>query len=205
MADSAISGLSAATAVNKSMELEVNDAGTSKKITAKILAAFCQAFHMARIATARTLTNTTAVQAIFDSANDTLTLETGTYIIEGFISLSSMSATSGNAQFGLLGGGSAVLADILINIMGVDGATATAATRTGSTQVTATSPASALTAGTGTGAQMQIKGSFEVTTAGTIIPSVALVTAAAAVVAAGSCLQVRKVGEINMQSIGDWA
>jgi hypothetical protein len=47
-------------------------------------------------------------QAIFTSpTNGRLTLETGTYIVEGVLILTAMSATSGNALVNLLGAGTA--------------------------------------------------------------------------------------------------
>ena len=116
-----------------------------------------------------------------------------------------MSATSGNAQFGLLGAGTATLGTQLFYIVGVDGAAGTAATQTGSTtQGGNTSPASALTAGTGTAMTMCVRGSFEVTAAGSIVPSLALVTANAAVVKAGSYLCFNRIGSTSAVSVGQW-
>jgi hypothetical protein len=62
-----------------------------------------------------------------------------------------------------------------------------------------------LTAGTGTAMGVQLRGTFEVTTAGTLIPSVTLVNAAAATVAAGSYVMLRRMGAPNYVSVGDWS
>lgn len=207
MADSKLSAIATKiTALLKSVRYYISDgSGANKYSDLEQLAVWVNGFRLARIATARTLTSTTAAQAIFDAANDTVTLPVGVYLVDGVISINTMSATSGNAQFQIKGAGTAVLADVLIDIVGIDGATATAAARSGSTMVTETSPASAVTAGTGTAMQMNINGTIEVTTAGTLIPSIALVTANAAIVAAGSYLRFSPVGPNNMQSSEDWA
>jgi hypothetical protein len=154
----------------------------------------------------RTLTSQTAAQAIFNSpTNGRLTLPTGCYQIEGVIYLDTMNTTSGNAQLGLLGSGSAVLGAQLVHVVGVDGASGAAATQTGSTtRAGNTSPASAVTAGTGTAMTMRIRGTFEVTTAGTIVPSIALVTANAAIVRTGSYLRFKRLGSTSLVSSGRW-
>jgi hypothetical protein len=151
-----------------------------------------------------TLTSTTAVQKLFNAtANGALTLETGTYMFECLISLSAMSATSGNAAFSLAG--TATLGSILMFGEGVDGATATAAASSNSMAVTSAFPASIVTAATGTGLQVMIKGTFRVTGAGTIIPSIALVTGATAVVAVGSFFRCRRVGSATVTNVGQWS
>lgn len=207
MADTKLSAIATKiTTLVKAVRYAISDGTTTNKYSdLEQLASWINGFRMVRIATARTLANQTAAQAIFDAANDTLTLPVGVYVFEGVIVLSAMSATTGNSQFQLLGAGNAVLAGIVFHIVGVDGASATTATQTGSTAVTASSPASASTAGTGTGQTINVRGSFEVTTAGTLIPSIALVTAAAAVVAAGSYLRFNRVLDNNAQASEDWA
>ena len=90
------------------------------------------------------------------------------------------------------------------HVVGVDGNTATAATQTGSTAVTNSTPASALTAGTGAAATLQIRGSFEITAAGTIVPSITMVTAAASVLAVGSYMTFERIGSTSVTSVGQW-
>lgn len=162
--------------------------------------------HFIRAASARTLTSTTSAQALFDSpANGALTLETGTYFFEGLFSLTAMSGTSGNAMFSLLGAGTATLTNVLYNIMGIDNVVNAAGTQTGSTVVQSNSPASAVTATTQTQMQANLRGTFEVTAAGTIIPSIALVTAAVAQLRAGSYFRFRRVGAMGVVSVGQWS
>jgi len=115
-----------------------------------------------------------------------------------------MSATSGNAAIDILGAGTATCAAWLWHAVGVDGATATAATQTGSTTVTQQSVASIVTAGTGTAMTVNLRGTFEVTGAGTIIPSLTLVTANAAVVAIGSYIKFNRIGSTSVVSVGQW-
>lgn len=207
MADTELSAIATKiTALVKAVRYYISDGTNVNKYSdLEQLASWLSSFRMARIAADRTLTSTTSEQTIFDAANDTLTLPTGTYLIDGVISLSTMSATSGNASFRLVGAGTAVTANVLIDNIGIDGNTATIGTRTGSTQITNNSPTSAVTAGTSTSMQLRIKGCFEVTAAGTLIPSLALVTANAAVVKAGSHLRFTRVGDTGFQASEDWA
>jgi hypothetical protein len=161
--------------------------------------------HFIRAASSRTLTSTTSEQALFNSpANGRLTLETGTYFFEALFSLSGMSGTSGNAAFDILGAGSATLANVLYHAVGIDGAVNAAGTQTGSTSNAGQSPASIVTAGTATAMQCSIRGTFQVNAAGTIVPSVTLVTAAAATLAAGSYFRCRRVGASGVASVGQW-
>jgi hypothetical protein len=153
----------------------------------------------------RTFTSNTTEQAIFTTpANGRITLETGLYAVSGTINIGSMSASSGNGAFDLIGAGSATLGAILYHIVGVDGAVNTAGTQTGSTNTAAQTPASAVTAGTGTAMTMRLGGSFEVTGAGTLQPSFTMVTAAASVVAIGSYICFERIGSTSMTSVGQW-
>lgn len=161
--------------------------------------------HFIRADSTRTFTSNTSSQAIFTSpTNGRLTLETGTYLVSGLLNIGSMSATSGNLLLNILGAGTATVAAWLYHVVGVDGATATAGTQTGSTAVTSSTPASALTAGAGTAATLRVLGSFEVTGAGTIIPSITMVTAAASVLAIGSFLMFERIGSTSVVSVGQW-
>jgi hypothetical protein len=160
--------------------------------------------HFIRADSTRTLANQTAAQAIFNSpTNGTLTLETGFYEFEGMIAVSGMSATSGNAQ--ILFGGTGTFGAWLWCTLGVDGATAAVAARNGATIITNASPASAVTAGTSTAMQVEFKGTFECTVAGTWIPQIALVTAiGTAVIAIGSLVKIKRLGSISVVSVGQW-
>lgn len=154
----------------------------------------------------RTFTSNTTQQAIFNSpTNGTLTLETGTYLFEGLISMDTMSATSGNGKFSLNNGGTATLGSILYLIMGQDVALNTATAISGVAEVTATvAAADSVLAGAGTVLTFFVRGTFAVTVAGTIIPSFAQTTAAAAVVKVGSYLKCNRIGSTSVVSVGQW-
>lgn len=164
--------------------------------------------HFIRANATRTFTSNTSQQAIFDSpANGTLTLETGTYFFEGLIAMTSMSGTSGNGKFSLIGAGTATLGDILWQAYGNDNAAeTTGAAIGGSWHVIATQTGiNIVTAGTGTALCFSVKGTFTVTVAGTIIPSFAQTTAAAAVVSIGSYFKCNRVGDTSVVSVGQWS
>lgn len=215
MADSAISGLSAASAVVSADSFIIDDGtATSKKATSAQIRDFVLAkdangsplvSYILRQASSYTLTSQTASQKLFNATtNGRVTLPTGIYRFDMLVSLSAMSATSGNARIDILGAGTATVSQWLWHSVGVDGATATAGTQTGSTAVTSSSPASIMTGGTGTGLQARLTGTFNVTGAGTLIPSISLVTAAAAVVAAGSYIEIRRLGDTGDVAVGPW-
>lgn len=157
-----------------------------------------------------TLGNNTNGQKLFNaSTNGTLTLPLGSYIFECVLGITSMSATSGNASFDVLGAGTAVLGNILSAGVGGDitAAQAGAATGGGWTQTSALGPAngSAVTAAVNTAMWLLWKGSFKVTTAGTIIPSIDLVTASAAIVESGSYFACWRMGDATTATIGPWS
>lgn len=151
------------------------------------------------------LTSTTAVQKLFNwSPNGALQLAAGYYLFKCIYVITGMSATSGNAAFNLLGAGTATLGTVLFNADGIDSTNpTTAGTSTGSASQTTASVASIVTAGTGTAMRVAINGAFQVTATGTIVPSVALVTASAAVVKAGSLFTCEWLGAGN--ATGSWS
>ncbi len=153
-----------------------------------------------------TLANSGAEQKAFNTTtNGRLTLPTGVYEFECFLYLTTMSGTSGNLAFDPIGAGTAVTDRWGQHAYGIDNSTPLAVgARGGSASVTQQTPASAVTAGTGTGMVGTFSGMFRISTGGTIIPSVTLVTAAAAVVKAGSWFRVRKVGESSVTYLGAW-
>lgn len=154
----------------------------------------------------RSLANATGDQAVFNSpSNGRLTLETGTYLFEALIAITGMSSTSGNAYFDLMGGGSATLGTILYGTYGRDNALDGAGGAIGGTLSTsAQTNAAAVTAGTATAMWMLVKGTFEVTGAGTIQPSIGLTNASAATVAAGSYFMCNRIGSTSLVSVGQW-
>lgn len=162
--------------------------------------------HIIRADSTRTFTSNTSQQAIFNSpTNGTLTLETGAYLFEALISMDTMSATSGNGKFSLNSGGTATLGSILYILGGMDAALDTLTAWSGVTETTATQVATNhSTANAATVTTFFVKGTFEVTGAGTIIPSYAQTTAAAAVVKIGSYFSCSRIGSTSMTNVGQW-
>ena len=136
-----------------------------------------------------TLTSATAAQKLFNwSTNGALALGVGTYRFTCSVLLTSMSATSGSAKFDLKGAGSAVFGKMSMQDFGSRGTVAVGGT-TATSGTASDVPASGgvlATAATSAALRASIHGTFAITTAGTIIPSIALDVAAAAVVNAGS-------------------
>lgn len=150
-----------------------------------------------------TLTNTASVQQLFNwSANGAVTLGTGRWSFEIGLYLTSMSSTSGNAQFSL--GGTATMTNILMNGHGFDSGNAlNTGARTGFGGTTAAPGVGIATSGTGTQLLTTIHGVFRVSASGTVIPSIALADAAAAVVNAGSWARFWKLGDD--ETLGTWS
>jgi hypothetical protein len=154
----------------------------------------------------RTLSNSGSEQALFTAANDTLTIETGTYRFEFIIALSTMSATSGNAAIDPLGAGTATVGSWQWGAWGQDTASITTVGTIGGTYTDSQQSAVNITSA-GTGANMYVHGfgTFEVTGAGTMIPSITLTTAAAAVLQGGSYFMFERIsGSTSLTSIGQW-
>jgi hypothetical protein len=163
--------------------------------------------HFIRANATRTLPNNTNENAIFNSpANGRLTLEAGTYLFEGIIRVSSMSGTSGNALIDILGAGTATAGAWLWWYSGIDNTDpSVAAAHQGAFRVTQDSQAAPMVAATtGTAMALVIQGTFEITVAGTIIPSIDLQTAVAAVISVGSYLVFERIGDANAVSVGQW-
>lgn len=155
----------------------------------------------------RTFTSNTSQQALFNSpTNGTLTLETGTYLFECLIGMDTMSGTSGNGKFSVLGAGTATLGAVLYLAWGRDALqSATGGAVGGSGQTTATvAGTDTITAATSAEVYILIRGTFEVTGAGTIIPSFAQTTAAAAVLKIGSFFKCNRVGSTTATFVGQW-
>jgi hypothetical protein len=161
--------------------------------------------HFIRCNATRTLPNDTNENPIFDSpANGRLTLETGTYLFDMVVGITAMSATSGNAMLDIRGAGTATVNDWLYAVVGKDGTLISIAAVLGTMPVIESTPASMFTAGTGQQMWFTAKGTFTVTAAGTLIPSIDQVTAAAAVVAIGSYFSCERIGDVNVVSVGQW-
>lgn len=207
MADTQISALAAASAVVAANEFAINEAGTSKKVTAAQIKTFVTAdTYMIRANVDRTLPNDTNLNAIFNSpANGRLTLGTGVYRFELLLIITAMSSTSGNALINIIGAGTATIASWLWRISGIDNSAAgTILDDDAAYLQTSASAASAVTAATGTALRLHCSGMFNCTTGGTLIPSIDLVTAAACVVQDGSYMMIDCLGAASAVSIGPW-
>lgn len=136
-----------------------------------------------------TLTSVTTAQKLFNwSTNGALTLAAGTYRFTCSLLLTSMSTTSGSAKFDLKGAGSAVFGKMSMQDFGSRGTVAVGGTTatSGTASDVPTCGGALASVATSAALRASIHGTFEITTAGTIIPSIALDVAAAAVVNAGS-------------------
>lgn len=204
MADSLIRDLTALTSFAGTESIPIDDGtAVTKRGTLSDVRAFMRPISLIRLNANYTLANSSAEQKLFnDPTNGRITLAAGVYRFQCLFSISGMSATSGNAAFDILGAGTATLADVLYHAVGADGNTATAATQSGSTVIQGQSPASVVTAGVGTSLNANLSGTFELASGGTIIPSVTLVTAIAAVVRSGSYFLCEYLGPANITSIG---
>lgn len=155
----------------------------------------------------RTLTSTASAQAIFNAATDTLTLPVGTYEYELVMYITGMSGTSGNCAFNILGAGTATIASALSQAFGFDQTninTNANATMTGWTGTT--SPLNMVSATTSTSVLVFVNGTFRVSVTGTIVPSVALTTAAAATMNINTHMHVRRIySSATGVSFGPWA
>ena len=206
MADTKISALSAATFPQNADLFVVCTSGL-----ADVSETFPQVINYAccRQHAANTLTTSTANVKIFNATtNGAVTLPIGAYLFDSVFSISVMTGTSGNCIFDLKGAGNATLAGILYICEGADVAIATAGAGGFSGAVQSASAASMIPAATGTGLQVRVAGSFEVTVAGTIIPSVGMVTgvSTAPSVAIGSFFRVWPMGPAaTTVSVGNWS
>jgi hypothetical protein len=167
--------------------------------------------HWVKLTSGNNLSNSTTTQPLFDggggSANGALTLETGQYFFECMLHITSMSIVSGNGEFEPLGAGTATMTQVLFHAVGIDSGTPlAAATQTGSGGTSGTAnAASVVTAGTGNALLVSIRGTFNITVAGTIIPSIDLVTGALAVVETGSYFKCWRAGGTGVATIGAWS
>lgn len=153
-----------------------------------------------------TLTSNGSEQPLFDSVGGgVLTLPVGTYIFDCIVNLTSMSGTSGNAAFDILGSGGATLGSVLYVTSACDVTPQAASSAlNGNVVVQGQTSASLAIAGAGTGLFFRASGTFRVTGAGSVVPAITLVTGAAAVVAIGSHFRCHCIGSQTMQTVGRW-
>jgi hypothetical protein len=160
-----------------------------------------------RMAADYVLTSTTAVQKLFNfgpTLSGALTLPVGQYSMTLSASLDNMSIVTGNLTFTLAG--TATIAEVCFQSIGRDvgsvdalggGVAMGLLDNTGASQV--------ITGASGAELQLLIEATFKVTAAGTIIPSVALTTAASAHCRANSSIIVQYLGDNSAQFSNGWA
>lgn len=208
MADTKISDLSPASALDGSELFAIVQGSGDASLLLDDLAQFCDARAFCYLNADYTLASSTSSQKLFNTTtNGRLTLsETGLYRVRGMVYLTGMSGTSGNGSISIIGAGTATLGGQLMQAHGVDAsAPTTAAARGGNFALGANSfTTNSVTAATGTAMAAEICGIFKCTATGTIIPSIALVTAAAAVVKAGSWIEFEKIAAASVYSRGGW-
>jgi hypothetical protein len=150
-----------------------------------------------------TLTSQTAAQKLFNATTSgAVTLAAGTYEFECAFALTGMSATSGT--FGFAFAGTATYTQAWEAIAAMQATSLATATSPQISFNTAANTALA-TAGTGTYGTAYISGILRVTVAGTIIPSVSLSQAAAAVVQTNSFFRIRSIGSSSGTTVGNWS
>lgn len=160
----------------------------------------------------KTMTSNTNLQSLFGGGTGGLTTgsltvaSTETYFFEASINMSSMSATSGNIGFSIVGAGTATFTSASFHAFGLD-ATAQGTAAAAGTSFVASQAATGniVTAATGTAVSVYVKGIFRINAAGTIIPSVQLTTAAAAVIGTNTWFKCYPVGSNTVISVGNWA
>jgi hypothetical protein len=160
----------------------------------------------------KTMTSNTSLQAVFSGGsggltNGALTVNGSTsYYFECSLNLSSMSTTSGNLGFSIVGAGTATFTSAAWHSFGKDfSAQLTGSAIGGVFSNTEGATGNITTAGTGNAFSAIIKGIFRINAAGTIIPSVQLTTASAAVVGADCWFKCNAIGTDTVVSVGNWS
>lgn len=157
-----------------------------------------------RAASFNVLSSLTAQQPLFATPNALSVIE-GSYSFDGILAFSGMSGTTGNGQFDFKGAGSATLSEITMSVMGIDG-TGIAANQTGTWSTTGVSAANMVTSTTSSTIYVRVRGVFNVTIAGTVVPSITLTNGSVGnQLNAGSYIQFKRLGDLSLANIGAWS
>jgi hypothetical protein len=153
--------------------------------------------------TTYTLTAQTTAQKLFNtSTNGAITLPTGIFEFECYYYLTNLSSTSGTTFFGLAVGTATFSCLYTVFVMrNAVGGSSTVISQSVNTTGVSTSSSS----GTATAATLYVKGMIRVTVSGTIIPSMNMSVASAAVVNAGSYFKINQIANTTNQTIGNWS
>jgi len=157
--------------------------------------------------TAYTLTSSTALQKVFNvSTNGAVTVAAATsYFFECSLNISNKSATSGNFGFSIGGAGSATFTSANWQSFGLDATTqTTAANLSGISSSSNAATGDIIVPTTGTAASVYITGIFRITAGGTLIPSIQLSTANAAIIGVNSWFRCRSLGNNTVIAVGNW-
>lgn len=129
-----------------------------------------------------------------------------TYFFEMQFNVTSMAVNSGNFGFSLVGAGTATFTSCQFMVTGDDTDTPTdPAAQDGTFVSTPALTTNILIAATKTAAYCMIRGIFRIANAGTIIPSIQLTHATAAVIGANSWFRCYPVGTDTVVSVGNWS
>jgi hypothetical protein len=160
-----------------------------------------------RLASDYTLTNTTSAQKYFNTtSNGAVTLPVGTYEFEWLVMLDQMSTTSGNAEFNILGAGTATVELVGMSTSGKESSNPeNIATLSGQASRTVLTDEPSVTAATTDAMHLFLIGIFKISAEGTMIPSVRLTTGVSSCLAkSGSYFKVKKIGESGVNYTGAW-
>jgi hypothetical protein len=205
MADTKISALPAAGALDGTELLPLVQGGATEQVTLNTMKAFMSPESFIYQNADFALANVATAQKMFgQTTNGRVTLPVGLYELDMMVYLTGMSATSGNANFDLKGAGTAVIGGALLQAVGIDNNSPLAAGARSGSGVAGTGVINLASAGTGTGVLSAVSGVFKVTTAGTLVPSLVLAVASAAVVKAGSNLTIYKIAPAGVFASGDF-
>lgn len=155
------------------------------------------------------LPNDTNLNPLFAGASGltagSVTLPTGSYSYSGLIYITSMSTSIGNALISLIGAGTATMANAVIHAVGIDGSNPQNAGNQNGTITLGTATGSAVVAATSSGTlAISISGGFRITSSGSVIPSVQQANASAAVLQAGSRMEINYLGPHSVDHQGGW-
>ena len=148
-------------------------------------------------------TANTLKQAFNATTNGAITVAgSTTYMFECMLHITTMSATAGTLQFGF--GGTA--AYTRVNYLAIANKTADAVQTASSHTFGVAATATVITASnTTTTGYALVRGTLVIGTGGTIIPSIALSQANAAVVLAGSYFKLTPIGINTVTTVGNWS
>jgi len=191
-------------AVNNSITLTGTDGATIAYPTPSLVSVVADCEQFCTLTSAYTLASQTAAQKLFNaSTNGAVTLPTGSYFFECFISLSSLSTS--NSIFGFaLTAGTATIASQAWKSDANCGTLATAAQTILHYQYGRQHSNCWWNSTSGLG-WAKITGKVRITGAGTVIPQVSLNTAAAAIVGADSYFRIWSAGTSSVTTAGTWS